>query len=775
MQFGYDSDIRFQHLSLAIKGLLMRFYFPIVIIDEDFRSENTSGSGIRELASAIEKAGMDVVGYTSYGDLTSFAQQQSRAAGFVLSIDDEELAGSREEAHSVLEQLRRFVEQIRHRNPDIPIYLYGETRTARHIPNAILRELHGFIHMHEDTPDFVARHIIREAKSYLDSLAPPFFRALTHYAQDGSYSWHCPGHSGGVAFLKSPVGQMFHQFFGENMLRADVCNSVDELGQLLDHTGPVAASERNAARIFNADHLFFVTNGTSTSNKIVWNSTVAPGDIVVVDRNCHKSILHAIMMTGAVPVFLMPTRNHYGIIGPIPRSEFEPERIREKMEANPFCKEILAKNPNIKPRVLTITQSTYDGILYNVEEIKTLLDGEIETLHFDEAWLPHAAFHDFYGDYHAIGEGRPRCEDSMVFATQSTHKLLAGLSQASQILIQDGEKTQLDRHVFNEAYLMHTSTSPQYAIIASCDVAAAMMEEPGGTALVEESLAEALEFRRAMRKVDDEYGIDWWFKVWGPDDLTDHGLDERDAWMLRSEDSWHGFGDIEPGFNLLDPIKATILTPGLNMKGQFAESGIPAVVVTKYLAEHGIVIEKTGLYSFFIMFTIGITKGRWNTMVTELQQFKDDYDKNVPLWKILPQFVQSQPHYERVGLRDLCDQIHAVYKENDVARLTTEMYLSDLVPAMKPADAFARMAHKEIERVPLDELAGRTTAVMVAPYPPGIPLLIPGEVFNDTIISYLRFAREFNQRFPGFETYIHGLVAEERHGETQYFVDCVIE
>ncbi len=751
----------------------MRFYFPIIIIDEDFRSENTSGSGIRELAAAIEKAGMDVVGYTSYGDLTSFAQQQSRAAGFVLSIDDEELAGSHEEAHSVLEQLRRFVEQIRHRNPDIPIYLYGETRTARHIPNAILRELHGFIHMHEDTPDFVARHIIREAKGYLDTLAPPFFRALTHYAQDGSYSWHCPGHSGGVAFLKSPVGQMFHQFFGENMLRADVCNSVDELGQLLDHTGPVAASERNAARIFNADHLFFVTNGTSTSNKIVWHSTVAPGDIVVVDRNCHKSILHAIMMTGAVPVFLMPTRNHYGIIGPIPRSEFEPARIREKMEANPFCRELLAKNPSLKPRVLTITQSTYDGILYNVEEIKHLLDGEIETLHFDEAWLPHAAFHDFYGDYHAIGEGRPRCQDSMVFATQSTHKMLAGLSQASQILIQDGEANRLDRDVFNEAYLMHTSTSPQYAIIASCDVAAAMMEAPGGTALVEESLAEALEFRRAMRKVGDEYGSDWWFQVWGPDDLTDDGLDDRDAWMLHAGESWHGFGDVEPGFNLLDPIKATILTPGLNMQGEFSDSGMPAVVVTKYLAEHGIVIEKTGLYSFFIMFTIGITKGRWNSMVTELQQFKDDYDNNVPLWKVLPKFIQGNPSYERVGLRDLCDQIHQIYKENDVAKLTTEMYLSDLVPAMKPADAFARMAHKQIERVPLDELAGRTTAVMVAPYPPGIPLLIPGEVFNDTIISYLKFAREFNGRFPGFETYIHGLVAEEEQGVTRYFVDCV--
>ena len=134
---------------------------------------------------------------------------------------------------------------------DVPLYVYGETKTSQHLPNDILRELHGFIHMFEDTPEFVARHIIREAKSYLDSLAPPFFRALVEYAQDGSYSWHCPGHSGGVAFLKSPVGQMFHQFFGENMLRADVCNAVDELGQLLDHSGPVAASERNAARIFN--------------------------------------------------------------------------------------------------------------------------------------------------------------------------------------------------------------------------------------------------------------------------------------------------------------------------------------------------------------------------------------------------------------------------------------------------------------------------------------------------------------------------------------------
>ncbi|HEY9278358.1 MAG TPA: arginine/lysine/ornithine decarboxylase [Methylotenera sp.] len=744
----------------------MKFRFPVVIIDEDFRSENSSGLGIRVLARAIEEEGTEVLGVTSYGDLTSFAQQQSRASAFILSIDDEEFIEEKPEA---IEQLRNFVQEIRHRNEEIPIFLHGETRTSRHIPNDVLRELHGFIHMNEDTPEFVARLIIREAKAYLDSLPPPFFKALTHYAADGSYSWHCPGHSGGVAFLKSPVGQMFHQFFGENMLRADVCNAVDELGQLLDHTGPVAASERNAARIYNCDHLYFVTNGTSTSNKIVWNSTVAPGDVVVVDRNCHKSVLHSIIMTGAIPVFLMPTRNHFGIIGPIPKSEFAWENIQRKIDRNPF-----ATDKNVKPRVLTITQSTYDGVLYNVEEIKEMLDGKIDTLHFDEAWLPHATFHDFYGDYHAIGADRPRCKESMVFSTQSTHKLLAGLSQASQILVQNAEEIELDRDVFNEAYLMHTSTSPQYSIIASCDVAAAMMEAPGGTALVEESIMEALDFRRAMRKVDEEWGTDWWFKVWGPNDLSEEGIEEREAWMLKANESWHGFGNLAEGFNMLDPIKATIITPGLDIHGDFSdEFGIPAAIVTKYLAEHGVIVEKTGLYSFFIMFTIGITKGRWNTMVAALQQFKDDYDKNQPLWKVLPEFVQKQPRYERMGLRDLCTQIHSVYKANDVARLTTEMYLSDMVPAMKPTDAFAKMAHRKIDRVSIDELEGRITAVLLTPYPPGIPLLIPGEQFNKIIVNYLKFAREFNERFPGFETDVHGLVKQVEDGKAIYYVDCV--
>jgi lysine decarboxylase/arginine decarboxylase len=263
-----------------------------------------------------------------------------------------------------------------------------------------------------------------------------------------------------------------------------------------------------------------------------------------------------------------------------------------------------------------------------------------------------------------------------------------------------------------------------------------MMEPPGGTALVEESIVEALDFRRAMRKVEDEFGDDdWWFEVWGPEALAEEGVGTAQDWIIRGTDAstktrskkngkefdnWHGFGDLADGFNMLDPIKSTIVTPGLDLDGDFADTGIPASIVTKYLAEHGVVVEKTGLYSFFIMFTIGITKGRWNTMLTALQQFKDDYDRNQPLARILPEFCQQHRRYERMGLRDLCQHVHELYAKYDIARLTTEMYLSDLKPTMKPSDAYAHIAQRKTERVEIDHLVGRTTVGLVTPYPPGI-------------------------------------------------------
>ncbi len=432
-----------------------RFHFPIVIIDEDYRSENSSGLGVRALASAIEKEGVEVVGTTSYGDLASFAQQQSRASAFILSIDDEEIAHGPELGPALL-KLREFIREIRFRNADIPIYLYGETRTSQHIPNDILRELHGFIHMFEDTPEFVARHIIREAKSYLDGLAPPFFKALMGYANDGSYSWHCPGHSGGVAFLKSPVGHMFHQFFGENMLRADVCNSVEELGQLLDHTGPVAQSERNSARIFNADHCFFVTNGTSTRNKMVWHHTVAPGDVVVVDRNCHKidpALDHHDRLGAGVPdADAQPPRHHRADTGQRVRSGDHPPQDRRQSAAGRCrCQQGQAAHPDDDAEHLrrrALQHRDHQGQARRLDRQHALRRGLAAACGLPPVLRSSST---------PWASTTTRPKDAVVYATQSTHKLLAGISQASQVLVQDSQRVKLDRHLFNEAYLMHTS------------------------------------------------------------------------------------------------------------------------------------------------------------------------------------------------------------------------------------------------------------------------------------------------------------------------------
>ena len=244
-------------------------------------------------------------------------------------------------------------------------------------------------------------------------------------------------------------------------------------------------------------------------------------------------------------------------------------------------------------------------------------------------------------------------------------------------------------------------------------------------------------------------------------------------WLINPDEDWHGFDIKSTGFNMLDPIKATIVTPGLNIKGQFEESGIPATLLSKYLSEHGVVVEKTGLYSFFIMFNIGITKGRWNSLVTELQQFKDDYDQNLPLWRVMPEFVAKYPVYERIGLHDLCQQIHSMYQKNDIARITKDMYLSNIEPAMIPAEAWNKMAHGEIERVAVDQLQGRITAGLITPYPPGIPLMVPGERFTPEVIGYLKYIQDFNAQFPGFESDVHGLISKKVDGKKEYFIDVV--
>lgn len=296
---------------------------------------------------------------------------------------------------------------------------------------------------------------------------------------------------------------------------------------------------------------------------------------------------------------------------------------------------------------------------------------------------------------------------------------------------------------------------------------------------MQETLDEALSFRRAMQQTAERLAEDeWWFDVWEPEQALDNEELQARDWTLDNHADWHGFGEMADDYALLDPIKVTLLTPGVEDQGRLGRTGIPAAVVTRFLAERGLVVEKTGLYSFLILFSLGITKGKWSALVSELQEFKRLYDSNTPLDLTLPAIARSG-HYPDMGLRDLCQQLHRFYKEQRMVRVLRQIYteLPDIV--IRPADAWQQMVRGQVEMVPVDQLAGRISAVMLVPYPPGIPVIMPGERFPDdssAITDYLRIALAQDQQFPGFESDIHGLrPITQEDGSVRHSVDCLVE
>ncbi|SFQ36751.1 arginine decarboxylase [Geopseudomonas sagittaria] len=745
--------------------------FPVLIVHRDVKADSVAGERVRGIMAELEQDGFPLLVTASAREGRIVASSQHGLACILVAAEG---AG---ENPRLLQDMVELIRAARVRAPQLPIFALGEQVTIENAPAeamAELNQLRGILYLFEDTVPFLARQVARAARSYLDALLPPFFRALVQHTADSHYSWHTPGHGGGVAHRKSPVGQAFHQFFGENTLRSDLSVSVPELGSLLDHTGPLAEAEQRAARNFGADHTFFVINGTSTANKIVWQAMVGRDDLVLVDRNCHKSVVHALIMTGAIPLYLNPARNELGIIGPIPLEEFSRESIAAKIAACPLAQ---GREPRVKLAV--VTNSTYDGLCYNAELIKRALGDSVEVLHFDEAWYAYAAFHEFYLGRYAMGTSRgDGGRGPLVFSTHSTHKLLAAFSQASMIHVQDGGQRRLDVARFNEAFMMHTSTSPQYGILASLDVASAMMEGSAGRSLIQESFDEALAFRRAMANLRHHLPDgDWWFAIWQPEGVESALQVQTAEWLLAPQAPWHGFGEVAEDYVLLDPLKVTLVMPGLSAGGSLEEQGIPAAVVGKFLWERGVVVEKTGLYSLLVLFSMSITKGKWSTLVTELLEFKRLHDANTPLLEALPSVARADAaRYAGMGLRDLCVQLHACYRDNQVPRALSRMYRQLPELALKPAEAYDRLVRGAVEAVPLDALEGRVAAVMLVPYPPGIPLIMPGERFSAAsrpIIDYLKFTRHFEQAFPGFESGVHGLQHGPDAAVQHYRVDCV--
>ena len=514
-------------------------------------------------------------------------------------------------------------------------------------------------------------------------------------------------------------------------------------------------------------------------------AAVGRDQVALCDRNCHKSIEHSLVMSGGIPTYLVPLRNRYGIIGPIPPARLTKEAIRSAIRANPLV------TKDVDPRAVyaVITNSTYDGLCYNARRVMELLDPSVDRIHFDEAWYAYARFNPIYRDRYAMHGDPKDHKGPTVFATHSTHKLLAALSQASLLHIRDG-RSPIPHPRFNESYMMQASTSPLYPIIVSNDITAAMMDGPGGPTLTNESIEEAVAFRQTMCRVHRQFADknEWFFRTWNADTVRPAKggkkvrFEEADpqwlatdpeCWVLHPGETWHGFADLEDGYCMLDPIKVSVLTPGVADKGGLDKRGIPATLVTAYLHYRGVEVEKTTDFTILFLFSIGITKGKWGTLLNALLEFKRDYDANAELAQVLPGLVADHPEvYGKLGLRDVADQMFAQLKESRQTHWLAKAFSTLPTLVMTPSAAYQHLVRDEIEHVPLDELADRVLATSIVPYPPGIPMLMPGEstgAADGPYLGYLRALSEWDSRFPGFGHDTHGV--ENRDGV--YYVQCL--
>lgn len=677
---------------------------------------------IRQLHASLEKAGYQVVYPVNDKDLIKMIEMNPRICGAIFDWDKYPLT---------------LCEQINALNEKLPVFAFANEQSALDVSLTELRLNVSFFEYALGMSDDIALKINQAIDKYKGELMPPFTKALFNYVEEGKYTFCTPGHMGGTAFQRSPAGSIFYDFYGPNAFKADVSVSMPELGSLLDHSGPHQEAEEYIAKTFNADHSYIVTNGTSTANKIVGMFSAPSGSTVLIDRNCHKSLTHLLMMSDITPIYFRPTRNAYGILGGIPQSEFSRDVIATKVAATPNA---------VMPNYAVVTNSTYDGLLYNTQFIKETLDTKF--IHFDSAWVPYTNFNPIYeGKCGMSGEAMP---GKVFYETQSTHKLLAAFSQSSMIHI----KGDIDKETFNEAYMMHTSTSPQYSIVASTETAAAMMRGNTGKKLMQDSIDRAIRFRKEVKRLEKETE-GWFFDVWQPEDI-----ETTECWNLDPKDTWHGFKDIDADHMYLDPIKVTLLTPGMD-GDSLAETGIPASLVAKFLDERGVVVEKTGPYNLLFLFSIGIDKAKSLALLRALTEFKRGFDLNLTVKNFIPTLYAEDPKfYEDMHIQDLAQGIHDMMKKFKLPELMFKAF--DVLPELKitPNAAWQQELRGHTEEVKLEEMVNRVNANMILPYPPGVPLVLPGEMITETsrpVLDFLEMLCEIGTEFPGFETDIHGL------------------
>lgn len=752
----------------------------LIVEDHTLNISSVMRSAVSSLCENMRAHGFHILRVPSCAEAVPLAATDMDIDAILLAaeLDSYQLSGK---------DAGKLLAAIRHYQNGVPLFLLADRESSRGaIPTELLDHSTELIWILEDSPVFIAGRISAAAERFRSTLLPPLMQAIWEYNESHhEYSWAAPGHQGGKGFTKTQSGKKFYDFYGENLFRTDTGIERSSIGSLLDHAGAFQESEKFAAKVFGADLSYSGIVGTSGSNRSIMQAVLSENDLAVCDRNCHKSIEQGLINTGATPVYLVPTRNRYGIIGPVLPSELTADSIAGKIAASPL------KVSGDTRAYAVLTNCTYDGLCYNACAAEKTLAESVDRIHFDEAWYAYAKFNPLYCGHYAMRKNHCTHSGATVFATHSTHKLLAALSQASYIHMRCGKKAPSPDQL-NQGYLLNTSTSPLYAICASNDIAAKMMAE-NGTALTSEVIDEAIDFRQALARLERELakGGSWFFKVWNPPQITDPDTGKvydfadapkellancQDCWRLRAGEKWHGFDALQSDdWVMLDPIKVSILTPGMSDDGTLQGNGVPAALVANFIYDAGIVPTRSTDFQLMFLFSIGITRGKWTTLLNALLRFKRLYDANAPLEDVLPETARChKEHYGDIGIRDLGEKMFEHLKKYNPGAKLNAAFESLPVPAMTPRHAYMEMVRGNIELVPASKLAGRIAANALIPYPPGIPMVISGERFggkDNPHIAYLESLAAWDAEFPGFEhvtegsTVINGV----------YHVNCIKE
>jgi arginine/lysine/ornithine decarboxylase len=634
------------------------------------------------------------------------------------------------------------------------------------------------------------------------------------YDAEANISFACPGHQGGEFYRKSPAGQLFFKHFGEQIFRNDLCNADVDLGDLLIHVGAALDAQRHAAQVFGADRTYFVLNGTSTSNKVVTQATLRRNDLVLFDRNNHKSLHQgALVQAGAIPIFLPTTRNSFGMIGAVDWEAWDENYLREQIRVNPLVKDPQRHKAERPFRLACIQLATYDGTIYNVRKVLEKIGHLCDYVLWDEAWIGYNAFHPLFKDHSPMRLEKLGAKMPGLFSTQSVHKQGAGFSQASQIHKRDEHIRDQRRFIghkrFNEALLMHASTSPFYPLFAALDVNAKVHEGKAGEMLWDRCIELGIEARKKMREFGRHYantGRDaqekWFFDPFVPDvvsirdskftqdvanvrweDLPTEVIKrEQQCWTFHPESVWHGYKIGAEGYAMVDPNKLMLLTPGINRQtGGYLDFGVPATVVANFLREQRVVPEKCDLNSILFLMTPAEDESKLNTLIAKLVKFKNLWDQDAPLADVLPTlYSQNHERYAGYTVRRVCSEMHEFYRAAKVQELQQLCFRASSFPelAMSPKDAYEALVANEVDYVPLEGITGRVAATLALIYPPGIGVIVPGERWDTKarpmLDYFLTFQESFN-RFPGFNYEVQGVYQEQEDGRIKFYTYVVRE